>query len=85
MPFIMYTILDREKSHDFMKDPGGARFSASPDRPWGPPSLLYNGNGSFPGVKYGRGVLLTTNPLLVPWSWKSRAIPLATAGPQPGL
>ena len=24
-------------------NPGGARFSAHPDRPWGPPSLLYNG------------------------------------------
>ena len=36
------------------------------------------GTGSFPGVKYGRGVLLTTHPLLVPWSWKSRAIPLPT-------
>ena len=34
--------------------------------------------GTFPGVKYGRGVLLTTHPLLVPWSWKSRAIPLPT-------
>ena len=34
------------------------------------------GTGSFPGVKCGRGVLLTTHPLLVPWSWKSRAIPL---------
>jgi hypothetical protein len=22
-----------------------------PDRPWGPPSLLYEGTGSFPGVK----------------------------------
>jgi len=32
--------------------------------------------GSFPRVKYGRGVLLTTHPLLVPWSWKSRALPL---------
>ena len=28
------------------------------------------------GVKCGRGVLLTTHPLLVPRSWKSRAIPL---------
>ena len=27
---------------------------------------------------YGRGVLLTTHHLLVPWSWKSRAIPLST-------
>ena len=49
-----------------------------PDRPWGPPSLLHNGYRVFPGVKYGRAVLLTTHPLLVPWSWKSRAIPLPT-------
>jgi hypothetical protein len=34
------------------------------------------GTGSFPGVKSGRGVTLTPNPLLVPWSRKSRAIPL---------
>jgi hypothetical protein len=44
--------------------------------------------GSFPGVKCGRGVLLTTHPLLVPQSWKSRAIPLptlwATSGPVKG-
>ena len=36
------------------------------------------GTGSLPGVKCGRGVLLTTHPLLVPRSWKSRAIPLPT-------
>ena len=35
---------------------------------------------SFPGVKCGWGVLLTTHPLLVPLSWKSRAIPLPTLG-----
>jgi len=34
--------------------------------------------GSFPGVKCGRGVLLTTHPILVPRSWKSRAITLPT-------
>ena len=34
------------------------------------------GTGSFLGVKCGRGVLLTTHPLLVPRSWKSRAITL---------
>ena len=34
------------------------------------------GAGSFPGVKSGRGVTLTPHPLLVPWSWKRRAIPL---------
>ena len=46
------------------------------------------GIGSFPGVKYGRGVLLTTHPLLVQWSLKGRAIPLptlwATTGPVTG-
>ena len=31
-----------------------------------------------PGVKYGRGVPLTTHPLLVPRSFNSRAIPLPT-------
>jgi hypothetical protein len=36
--------------------------------------------GLSPGVKSGRGVLLTTHPplLLVPWSGKSTAIPLPT-------
>jgi len=29
--------------------PVGARFSARPDRPWGPFSLLYNGYRVFPG------------------------------------
>ena len=42
------------------------------------PAYCTMGTGSFPGLKYGRGVLLTTHPLLVPWSWKSRAIPLPT-------
>ena len=38
-----------------------------------------------PGVNCGRGVLLTTHPLLVPRSWKSRAIPLPTLWATPGL
>jgi hypothetical protein len=29
----------------------GETFSTRPDRPWGPPSLLYNGYRVFPGVK----------------------------------
>ena len=29
----------------------GARFSARPDRPWGPPSLLYNEYRVFPEGK----------------------------------
>ena len=69
-------------------NPGGARFFARPDRSWGPPSLLYNGYRVLHGVKYGRGVLLTTHPLLVAPSWKSRATPLptlwATTGPVTG-
>jgi len=43
------------------------------------------GTGSFPGVKCGRGLLLTTHPLLVPRSWKSRAITLPTLWGTPGL
>jgi hypothetical protein len=40
------------------------------------PASCTMGTGSFPGVKSGRGVTLTPHPLLVSWSWKSRAIPL---------
>ena len=39
------------------------------------------GTGSFTRVKSGRGVKLTPRPLLVPWSRKSRAIPLLPCGP----
>jgi len=55
---------------------GGEIFRTCPDRPWGPPTLLYNGYRVFSGVKSGRGVTLNPHPLLVPWSRKSRAIPL---------
>ena len=49
------------------------------------PASCKMGTGSFPGLKCGRGVLLTTQPLLVPRSWKSRAIPLPTLWDTPGL
>ena len=56
------------------------------------PASCIMGTGSFPGLKCGRGVTLTLHPLLVPRSWKSRAIPLppphplwATTGPVTGL
>ena len=65
--------------------PVRTRFSARPDRPWGPPASCKMGTGSFPGVKCGRGVLLTTHPLLLPRSWKSRAITLPTLWATPGL
>ena len=35
--------------------PVGTRFSARPDRPWGPPGLLYNGYPVFPGGKLRPG------------------------------
>ena len=52
------------------------------------PASCKMGTGSFPGVKCGRGVTLTTHPLPAPMSWKNRAIPLptlwATTGPVTG-
>ena len=49
------------------------------------PASCKMGTGSFPGVKCGRGVLLTTDPHLVPRSWRSRSIPLPTLWAKPGL
>jgi hypothetical protein len=61
-----------------IKSRWGEIFRTCPDRPWGPPSLLYNGYRGFPGGKNGRGVMLTTHPLLVPRLRKSWAISLLT-------
>jgi len=49
------------------------------------PASCKVGTCSFPGVNCGRGVLLTTHPLLVPRPWKSRAIPLPTLWATPDL
>jgi len=55
----------------------GARFCAPAQTgPGAHPASCTMGTGSFPAVKRGRGVSLTTHPLLVPWSRKSRAITL---------
>ena len=55
----------------------GERFSAPVQTgPGAHPVSCTMGTGSFPGVKSGRGVTLTPHPLRVPWSRKSRAIPL---------
>jgi hypothetical protein len=43
----------------------GEIFRTYPDGLGSPPNLLYNGYRVFPGDKGGRGVLLTTHPLLV--------------------
>jgi hypothetical protein len=44
---IRYGLENRESN------PGGSEILRNrPDRPWGPPNLLYNGNRvSFPGIK----------------------------------
>ena len=49
------------------------------------PASCKMGTGSLPGVKCGRGVLLTTHLFLVPRTWKSIAIPLPTLWATPGL
>ena len=55
----------------------GTRFSAPVQTgPGAHTGSCTMGTGSFPGVKSGRGVTLTPHPLLVPWPWKGRAIPL---------
>jgi hypothetical protein len=53
------------------------RFSAPVQTgPGAHPAFCTMDTGSLPGLKSGRGVTLTPHPLLVPWSWKGRAIPL---------
>jgi hypothetical protein len=47
---------------------GGQMFGTCPDRPWGPPSLLYNGYRVFPGGRKRPGRDVDPSPLLVPWS-----------------
>ena len=69
-----------------LDDPGiesrwGAKFSAPVQTgPGAHPISCTMGTGSFPGVKSGRGVALTLHHLLVPWSWKGRAMPLLPLG-----
>jgi len=67
-------------------NPGGGReFPPVQNAPGAQPTDCKMGTGSFWGVKCGWGVLLTTHPLLVLRSWKSRAIPVPTLWATPGL
>ena len=71
-----------------IESPVGWEFPPVQTCPGAHPASCTMGTGSFPGVKSGRGVLLTPHPLLVPWSWKGRAISLpnfwTTIGPVTG-
>ena len=53
---------------------GGEIFRTYPDRPWGPPGLMYNGYRVFTVGKERPGCDADPSPLLVPWTRKSRAI-----------
>ena len=49
--------------------PVGSRFSVPVQTdPWTASASCTIGTGSFPEVKTGQGVTLTTHPLLAPWS-----------------
>jgi hypothetical protein len=63
----------------------GEIFRTYPDRLRGPPSLLCNGYRVFPGGKGGRGVMLTTHPLLGPWLRHTSTHPMGPSGPVTGF
>ena len=55
------------------KPGGGKIFRTCPDRPQGPPSLLYNGYRFFPGGKERPGRDADPSPLLVPLVMKEQS------------
>ena len=63
----------------------GRDFAPVQTGPGDHPASCKMGTGPIQGVKCGRYVLLTTHLLLVPRSWKSRAINLSTLWATPGL
>jgi len=70
---------------DYGLDGPGSNPGGDKTGPGANPASCKMGTGSFPGVKCGWGVLMTTHPLLVPQSGKSRAIPLPTLWATLGL
>jgi len=54
--------------------PVGTRFSARVDRPWGPPSLLYNGYRVSPGGKERSGCDADPSPLSSAAVWAVRPV-----------
>jgi len=67
-------------------NPGGDEiFRPSRPAPGAYAASCKMGTGFFPGVKCGRGVLLTIHPLLVQRSWNITAILVPTLWATPGL
>ena len=87
--FVFFAVFDLAVDYIYFNSDSQSRWGRdSPPVQTGPgahPASCKMGTRSFPGVKCGRGVLLTTHPLLVPRPWKSRAIPLPTLWATPGL
>jgi hypothetical protein len=72
---VLHDSLGYELNGPRIESRGGENFRTCPDRRWGPPSILYNGYWVLSGGKERPRRDPDPSPLLVPWSWKSRAIP----------
>jgi hypothetical protein len=63
-----------------IKSRWGRDFPPVQNGPGAHPASCTMGTGSFPAIKCGRDVTLTTHPFLAPRSWKSRTISLSPLG-----
>ena len=85
IPFLSILLISTKYKATEIESRWGWDFPPVQTGPGAHPASCKMGTGSFPVVKCSRGVLLTTHPLLVSRSWKSRAIPLPTLWATPGL
>ena len=76
-----YNLVPTPKTVRESNPSGGEIFRTSPDRLWGPLSLLYNGFHFLPRGKERMGRDANPSPLLVPWSRKSTAMLLLSYEP----
>jgi len=60
---------------------GNEIFRTHPERPWGPPSLLYNGYRVFPGVKAAGAWRLPPTPSSVEVEEREKLYPYSASGP----
>ena len=76
---------ERRAERSVIESRWGRDFPSFQTDPGAHPDSCKMGTTSFPGLKCGRGVLLTTHLVLVPRSWKSKAIRLPTIWATLGL